>query len=169
MKNNLILLAFIVVIASLASAQPPPPPTPPAFGEGVSAPVITPVSEPSPDTVPDTIPSIQKSDLLENKVSLLQQELDKVKAKLDEIDSSQRVPPSISLPLVILVLLNAALVGLVIYLLVTQSKKRKQEDETSLKNYIGARLHSGANFTTIKQELVQRGWSEDKIDQAYQE
>lgn len=106
-------------------------------------------------------------------LQVMQQQLSEIKPELEK--PQEIIPP---LSLVMLSIANAILLVIVIVLifwLKAQFKSTEKEahiEEHSiihLTDFIREAMHKGASLAEIRRRLVQRGWSDAKIDDAIQE
>ena len=103
----------------------------------------------------------------------IQQQVSEIKPALER--PLQVIPP---MPLMILSAANVVLLIIVIVLIFWLKAQYKSTEKEShmeehaqihLTDFIREAMHKGASMAEIKRRLVQRGWSENKIDDAIQE
>ncbi len=106
-------------------------------------------------------------------IQVMQQQLSELKPELEK--PQQIIPP---LSLVMLSVANAILLIIVIVLIFWLKAQFKSTEKDShleehsmihLTDFIREAMHKGASLAEIRRRLVQRGWSDAKVDDAIQE
>lgn len=124
------------------------------------------------------------------QLSGVNRELGAIKASVDNLQGIQQqvseIKPALERPLTVipplsLMILSAANIILLIVVIVlifwlkaqykaTEKESHMEEHaQIHLTDFIREAMHKGASMSEIKRRLVQRGWSENKIDDAIQE
>lgn len=124
------------------------------------------------------------------QLSGVNRELGAIKASVDSLQGIQQqvseIKPALERPLTVippmpLMILSAANVILLIVVIVlifwlkaqykatTNESHMEEHAQIHLTDFIREAMHKGASMAEIKRRLVQRGWSENKIDDAIQE
>lgn len=198
LRNLILILILILIFAKITIGDIPPPP-PPIFDLGEKETCSDGIKNQDETDIDCggicrackngqdcNINDDCKSNSCENRVCVKKDTIppppppsfdDKSSFNVDESSSTISLANYVLLKwlliiLIILVILFTILIiagGIIIFYFLKKNKNIKKEGLQSLKNYIKINLNKGYSYISIKKSLLQQGWPEDEINQAFNE